>query len=119
MIHGFLSLIVTLLVINAFFIIVSRIKESRREVQRHRELTRRVRQLRLCKMLSYLGVELDEYARALPPYDTESHVRNCKGCEALETCDACLRDGKIVWDMNFCPNYGSLIKHSKTIADHR
>lgn len=75
-----------------------------------------IKRLRLTKMLEYLGVDLTDYLRKIPVSDVEQHISNCKKCENTETCDACLRDGRQMANMNFCPNYQSLTLHSKTFA---
>ena len=75
-----------------------------------------IKTLRLSKMLEYLGVDLTDYLRKVPASDVEQHVSRCKKCEYTEICDACLRDGRQVANMHFCPNYQSLTLHSKTFA---
>jgi hypothetical protein len=75
-----------------------------------------LKSLRLTKMLEYLGVDLTDYLRKVPVSDVEQHMSRCKKCKNTEICDACLRDGKQVANMHFCPNYQSLTLHSKTFA---
>ena len=78
------------------------------------ELKRRVSSLRLSKMLSYLHVDVDQYVCKIPVEDIQHHIENCSQCRGLDVCDSCLRDGKVVHNMDFCPNYWSLIEHSKS-----
>ena len=78
------------------------------------QLKRRVSTLRLSKMLSYLHVDIDQYVTKIPVEDIHHHIKNCSHCRGLDVCDSCLRDGKIVHKMDFCPNYWSLIHHSKS-----
>ncbi len=91
-------------------------RKAKQRQQDYQELRQRVIRLRLYKMLTHLGASLDDYIRKVPSSDIEKHIRNCSQCAQLETCDACLRDGRNILDMNFCSNYGLLIAHSKTIA---
>jgi len=84
--------------------------------QQHEVLRQRVRQFRLYKMLLYLGVNFDRYIRVLPREAILNHTRNCSACPSTPTCDKCIVGGKIINDMNFCPNYQSLIKFSPTLA---
>jgi hypothetical protein len=83
------------------------------------ELRRRVERLRLSKMLGHLGARLDDYLANVPEHEIETHIASCWQCDNTATCDLCLRDGRVLFDMGFCPNYGSLIGHSKTIASRR
>ena len=79
----------------------------------------RVYKLRLSKMLEFLGVDIDKYIKIVPQQDIAKHIRNCTACPEIPTCDACLRDGKPVNSMYFCPNFKSLTKHSKTLYENR
>jgi len=81
----------------------------------HEVLLNRVRRLRLHKMLAFLGINQDEYLRAVPAADINQHIHRCSHCKELDICDSCLRDGKSIVNMNFCPNHMSLTGHSKTI----
>ena len=104
------------LVIGFCLVIAHQWRKGRQRHQDYQELRQRIIQLRLFKMLTHLGASLEDYTRIIPRSEIEKHVRNCKQCAELETCDACLRDGSVILDMNFCPNYGSLTAHSRTIA---
>jgi hypothetical protein len=91
-------------------------RKGRQRQQDFQKLRQRVIRLRLFKMLTHLGVNLDDYIHKVPSSDIEKHIFNCTQCAQFETCDTCLRDGRIILDMNFCPNYGLLTSHSRTIA---
>lgn len=84
--------------------------------QQHEVLRQRVRKFRLYKMLLYLGVNFERYIKVLPREAILDHTRNCSACPNTPTCDKCIVDGKIINDMNFCPNYQSLIKYSPMLA---
>jgi len=79
----------------------------------------RIKQLRLFKMLNFLGVNHDEYLRAVPVSDINQHIHRCSQCSSQDICDSCLRDGKLIANMNFCPNHKPLIEHSASIYMHR
>ena len=85
----------------------------------HEVLLNRVMRLRLYKMLRFLGVNQDEYLRVVPAADINRQIHRCSHCNALDICDSCLRDGKSIANLNFCPNHKSLIEHSNTIRLHR
>ncbi|MFV2056791.1 MAG: hypothetical protein ACC707_10005 [Thiohalomonadales bacterium] len=80
-------------------------------------LRKSVYRLRLSKMLAFLGVDIEKYVRKVPRKDIIRHIQNCKSCPQTPTCDACLRDGKVVNSMYFCPNFKSLTRHSRTLYD--
>ena len=68
-----------------------------------------VRRLRLSKMLALLGIPFELYIKLVPIRDIERHVFNCRRCGRLDTCDKCLESGRCVENMQFCPNYSSLV----------
>lgn len=72
-------------------------------------LTRSVRRLRLFKMLQLLGIPFHLYMKLVPVRDIQRHVHNCRRCQELSTCDRCLELGHCVTDMEFCPNFTSLV----------
>ena len=80
-------------------------------------LKRRLGRLRMFKMLNYLGADVDAYVHAVPASELDVEMHRCARCTAVVTCDACLRDGKMMIDMNFCPVYRSVIRHSRLFAD--
>jgi hypothetical protein len=49
----------------------------------------------------------------IPHNAIQQHITNCAACPNIPTCDHCLRDGRFVSDMNFCPNYQSLMAYSR------
>jgi hypothetical protein len=85
----------------------------------HETLVNRVKHLRLYKMLMFLGADQDEYLRTVPAADINRQIQRCSSCRALDICDSCLHDGHRVDNMNFCPNYSSLVESSKIIHQHR
>lgn len=72
-------------------------------------LAKSVRRLRLFKMLAILGIPFDLYMKLVPIQDIERHVVNCRRCGQLEACDECLETRRCVANIQFCPNYASLV----------
>lgn len=73
-------------------------------------------QFRLYKMLGFLGVNFGDYISKLSEEEILAHIENCGACQDIPACDRCLRDGQFVSNLDFCPNYKSLIECSKTLA---
>ena len=89
---------------------------QQQKIRRRREQYRRiVCKYRLSKMLSFIGIKLDDYLTRIPLKAIKKHIINCKACPNIPTCDRCLRDGEYVNDMNFCPNYQSLMAFSRVM----
>ena len=82
-------------------------------------LKQRLGRLRLFKMLAYLGADVDVYVRTVPAQELDVEMQRCARCAAVKTCDACLRDNKRIADMNFCPVYRSVTRHSRLLAEKR
>ena len=110
---------IALLVCGTLIQAVKVIFQAKKQEHAHEVLLGRVMRLRLYKMLKFLGVNQDEYLRSVPAADINQQIHRCSHCNALEACDSCLRDGKWIVDMNFCPNHQSLLEHSDTIRRHR
>ena len=88
----------------------------RRRARINKELEERhqsLKQLRLYKMLEHIGVDQRAYLRKVPRPLVEQQMSRCARCAAVDLCDACLRDGRCLVDMHFCPNYASLMAQSK------
>ncbi len=101
----------------SILVAINQYKEYQREHQellREKEKFRRaVSKYRLSKMLTFIGIQLDDYLVRIPYEAIRKHIINCKNCPNIRTCDRCLRDGEYVADMNFCPNYQSLMAYSR------
>ena len=94
------------------------LREKKRE-RAHEVLLNRVMRLRFHKMLKFLGVDQSEYLKVVPSADINQQIHRCSHCNALDICDSCLRDGKWIANLSFCPNHKSILKHSDTIHRHR
>ncbi|WP_455220843.1 hypothetical protein [Kaarinaea lacus] len=78
-------------------------------------LRQTVYQYRLSKMLHFIGIKVKDFVDRVPEYQVKRHIIRCKQCPNIDTCDQCLRDGKFINDMHFCPNYKSLMTYSKVM----
>ena len=92
------------------------LRTARRE-KYYARLKRSLGSLRLSRMLAYLGADVDAYVQTVPVEDLNLVMQQCTRCKAVMTCDACLRDGKRIADMSFCPVYHSVIRHSRLFVD--
>jgi hypothetical protein len=87
--------------------------------QRHdQEMLRHlVYRYRLSQMLHFIGIRVEDYVSRIPRSEVKKQVLRCKNCPNVETCDECLRDGKFMSDMHFCPNYQSLMTYSRLMPE--
>lgn len=74
-----------------------------------RSLATRVDQIRLSKMLSALGIDVNSYLHTQSAVDIQKHMNQCSACEKTDTCDEQLAAGDIkATDIDFCNNEKSL-----------
>jgi hypothetical protein len=74
-----------------------------------RSLARRFDRLRLSKMLSALGIDVNSYLHTQGIVDIQQHMDLCSACENTNTCDEQLAAGDIkASDIEFCNNEKSL-----------
>ena len=93
--------------------------KAKKKERAHEVLLSRIMRLRFYKMLKFLGVDQSEYLKAVPNADINQQIHRCSHCNALDICDSCLRDGKWITNLNFCPNHDSILKHSDTVRRYR
>jgi hypothetical protein len=87
------------------------------EYWHQKELIRHnVYQHRLSSMLRYLGIGMDNYITKLSEREIRHHIMRCKNCPNLSACDRFFHEGEMSGDLNFCPNYSSLLGISRTIS---
>ncbi len=99
------------LMLNRLPILNNKIKaQYQKECLRHT-----VYQYRLSKMLHFIGIKVKDFVDRVPEMQVKKHIVRCKRCPNIDTCDQCLRDGKFISDMHFCPNYKSLMTYSKVM----
>ena len=116
MLNAILAFLIVLLGLCVTLEIISLLLKTRKKKRFYEVLARRVTQLRLSKMLQFLGADVDEYIHKVPASDINMHIHRCWRCSEHDTCDSCLRDGKHIAEMKFCPNHQSLTKHSRTLS---
>lgn len=85
----------------------------------HKNLARRLQQLRLSRALRMFGVDPTRYLHSERVVDVERHMRNCAACEETERCETSLADGnRSAEGFGFCPNYDELQKRAeKAVTD--
>lgn len=113
---SFLSLILLFAMAGLIYLIIDSVPQFKfaREQREQLEILRHnVYQLRLSKMLAYLGIHMHDYLQRIPLADIKTHIAQCKACPNIPSCDRCLRDREFTSDMHFCPNYPSLIRYSR------
>ena len=80
------------------------------------KLAGRIEKLRLGKMLSLLGIDIDTYIARERGVDIHQHMSRCKSCSNLDECDERLEQGDITADdIGFCNNEQSLQELSRTL----
>lgn len=74
-----------------------------------KNLARKVDALRLNKMLTALGIDVNRYLHAERVIDIEEHIDKCSSCQNTDTCDDQLSKGTIQADnIDYCSNEKSL-----------
>lgn len=97
------SLVFTVLLVSA---IVFNVNAGRKYRQ---SLANSVNQLRLSKMLTALGIDVDSYLHTERVVDIQQHMDRCSACENVNECDDQLSQGVVAAaDISFCNNEQSL-----------
>lgn len=110
---------ITLLLCGGAIQFARMILGAKKREHAHEVLLNRIMRLRFHKMLGFLGVDQSEYLKAVPATDINQQIHRCIHCNTLDICDSCLRDGKWITNMDFCPNHQSILKHSDTVYRQR
>ena len=98
-----MTLAFALLLISA---IVFNLKAGRKY---RKSLASSVDQLRLSKMLTALGINVDTYLHTERVVDIQQHMDRCSACDNIDTCDDQLSKGSLdATDISFCNNEQSL-----------
>jgi len=98
-----LTLAFTVLLVSAIVFNVNAGKKYRKS------LANGVNQLRLGKMLTALGIDVDTYLHTERIVDIQQHMDLCSACENLEKCDDQVSKGALdAADISFCNNEQSL-----------
>ena len=76
-----------------------------------KNLARQVNALRLNKMLTALGIDINRYLHNERIIDIEQQIDKCAACENTETCDDQLEKGSIqASNIGYCNNEKSLLQ---------
>ncbi len=80
------------------------------------KLAGKIEKLRLGKMLSALGIDIDTYISSERGVDIHKHMNRCVTCSSLEECDERLeRGGVTADDIGFCKNEEPLQELTQTL----
>ena len=101
-------LILSLLVFTAYLFTV--ILFNVRAGKRYRvALAGRIHSLRLSKMLSTLGIDINEYLHRERSADIRRQMKSCAECENTETCDEQLENNaNTIENISYCNNEQAL-----------
>ena len=80
------------------------------DLGKRQKLFHAVKSLRLSEMLKLLNIPIEQYIIALPIKDIRKHVRACRRCSQISSCDKCFHRGVPDEDMRYCPNFKVLTK---------
>ena len=107
-IASLLALLVAVFVISLFVAIIFNVKAA--EKYRHR-LAKRVESLRLNKMLTALGIDMDAWLHSESLLDVKRQMSRCSECGNTEKCDETLSGSEVdAADIGFCNNEKDLQK---------
>ena len=84
-----------------------------------KNLARQVNALRLNKMLTALGIDINSYLHSERVIDIEQQIDKCASCENTETCDDQLSKGTVqAGNIDYCNNEKSLQQIVTSKAAH-
>ena len=105
-IAGLLGLLVMAFSLLLFFAIVFNLNAGKKY---RKSLARELENLRLNKMLSALGVDVNTYLHSERVVDIQQQMDRCSGCAQTAECDSRLDKGSIgATDIGFCDNEQAL-----------
>ena len=117
-----LSLIITLLLATLMLYLLVRLPlaifRNLRAGHRFRQgLAAALGELRLARMLGYLGIDKDAYLHKEQALEIKKHMERCDACDAKSRCDEVLDEAKpaAVESLGFCANIDDL----KTMREPR
>lgn len=109
------SLIITLLLAGLMLYLLVRlplaILRNLRAGHRFRQgLAAALQELRLARMLTYLGIDSDAYLHKEQALEIQKHMARCDNCDAKSTCDQVLEQAAPadVESLGFCANIDDL-----------
>jgi rRNA maturation endonuclease Nob1 len=105
-IGGLLAVLTLAFTVSLVLAIVFNVNAGRKY---RKALANSVDQLRLSKMLSALGIDVDSYLHTERIVDIQQHMDRCSSCENIEKCDDQISKGALdAADISFCNNEQSL-----------
>ena len=115
------SLIITLLLAGLMLYLLVRlplaILGNLRAGHRFRQgLAAALQELRLARMLKYLGIDSDVYLHKEQALEIQKHMERCDNCDAKSTCDQVLEQAAPadVESLGFCANIDDLKEMRET-----
>jgi hypothetical protein len=109
-----LALVMLYLMVRLPLAIAGNLRAGHRFRQR---LAASLEQLRLARMLGYLGIDTSAYLHEQPAVEIQRHMQRCADCDAKPTCDQVLDQGGSAEAeaLGFCAN----IEDLKTLRPSR
>ncbi len=105
-IGGVLALFVLYVILRMSYVIVRNVIVG---MEFRKNLARKVDALRLNKMLTALGIDINTYLHSERVIDIEEHIDRCSACHNTETCDDQFARGTIqAGNIDYCNNEASL-----------
>jgi len=111
-----LVLFITLAVLIHTSLSLYSMQRIRHELSGRKKLPKAIRNLRLYKMLGLLKIPFERYVDCVPINEIRLNILNCRRCNNIDICDQCLRQGISTIEMDFCPNYQSLLASRKLLS---
>jgi len=106
-IGGALAVMLLLLVIRLPLAIAGNLRAGHRF---RKSMAMALDELRLARMLSFLGIDRDKYLHEQSALDIKQHMQRCDDCDAKDTCDQVLEKDQPVEteQLGFCANIDDL-----------
>ncbi|MGB5539676.1 MAG: DUF6455 family protein [Gammaproteobacteria bacterium] len=109
------TLLMLLLATFAGLLMVAIVFNFRAGLKYRRALAEQLDNYRLAKMLTALGIDIDEYLSTERVVDINTQMTRCGACENVGECDEKLAGGRIsAGNIGFCNNEQSLQKLARS-----
>ncbi len=109
------TLLSLLLVAFAILLMVAIVFNFKAGLKYRRALAEQLSNFRLARMLTSLGIDIDEYLSTERVVDIHTQMTRCGACENVDECDEKLARGSIrADDIGFCNNEQSLQKLARS-----
>ena len=105
-IGGALALFVLYVILRMSYVIMRNVIVS---MEFRKNLARKVNELRLNKMLSALGIDVNSYLHSERVIEIEEQIDRCSACQNTDTCDEQLAKGSVsATSIDYCNNEEAL-----------